>query len=145
MLNRIKENSTLRSIWKWTRRVHTAIGFALTLSFITFLVLIANTKPVAPQVDPVVRIHEQELSHRIQICSQAIDAMSPQFSDAGFHCSMMWLEMKKIEAYMEKNNQKPDIEMKHLIMQTFNTAARYAEYQAAVNRPIFRPTPSPDQ
>ncbi len=84
----------------------------------------------------------RELNHRIKLCDEMIDSMnpSPDYQNmAAFHCGMMWVQMKKLEAFVTAAHvQDPTASL--MVVETFRTAARYAEYQKAINQPFFKPS-----
>lgn len=89
------------------------------------------------------RMQAKELDHRTHVCNEMVDNMtsSPEYlGTTAFQCAMMWKQLKLFEAFVTTMRIQ-DPEVKPLVEMAFRTAARYAEYQTAINRPNFKPSP----
>lgn len=82
-----------------------------------------------------------ELERRIKNCNDQIDNINPELvSGAALHCALMWMQMKRFQTFVgQMHIQDPDVQP--LIEGSLRAAARYAEYQTAINNPGFKPSP----
>lgn len=87
------------------------------------------------------QVQAAELDRRIRVCNNMIDGMLPgtnYINGAASHCALMWLQMKHLQLFVtEQNISDPTIAP--LIESSFRAAARYAEYQKAMDHPQYNP------
>jgi hypothetical protein len=138
---------TLKTVGRWTRRIIHAttliVGGLVIASLIALMIIGYNTPQDshAAAVRHEFEVQVAELDHRIHVCNSMIDGMIPGTSyvnGAASHCALMWTQMKHLELFVvEMHISKSNIDP--LIEGSLRAAARYAEYQKAMNRPQYNP------
>lgn len=124
--------------------LHVATVAVGAVAIIGLVVYLMYAPP--PQNAKSVAIHHEfdmqsiELDRRIKVCNEQIDNFNPEYTEGpALHCAQMWVQMKRVQAFVVQlhiaNPETPS-----LIEGAFRAAARYAEYQAAVNHPRFKPS-----
>lgn len=137
---RISSSSTKRFIRKTL--ITAAVVLVLMFSAAIFFAPRISTQQLAIQHE--FEMQSLELSHRISNCNNAVDSMVPgtaYINAAAAHCALMWMQMKRLEA-ITIQARIPPITIHPLIEETIRAAARYAEYQTAMNRPQYHSSES---
>lgn len=143
----------LKIVGRWTKRITKiviySVGVIAIVAGVFGFVAIFNPPPENPKVQAIkheFRMQAMELDRRTQICNSMVDSMVPGTSymnAAASHCALMWMQMKRFQMFVGTMHIS-DPEIQPLLENSFRAAARYAEYQKAMNRPQFHSS-DPDE